>query len=65
MAEPGPDRARMEAVGGHPRVSGPAREFVGEENVRELAGKLDRPVLLPCDVTSDDQMASLPAAIVC
>jgi enoyl-[acyl-carrier protein] reductase I len=30
-----------------------------EENVRELAAKLDNPVLLPCDVTSDEQIAAL------
>jgi len=34
-----------------------------EENVRELAAKLDRPVVLPCDATSDDQLAALPAAL--
>jgi enoyl-[acyl-carrier protein] reductase I len=30
-----------------------------EENVRELAAKLDNPVLAPCDVTSDAQIAEL------
>lgn len=35
-----------------------------EENVRELAGTLGRPsLLLPCDVTSDEQIAALFAAI--
>src|SRR5437870_3739938 len=34
-----------------------------EENVRDLAEKLERPVLLPCDVTSDEQLAALPAAL--
>jgi enoyl-[acyl-carrier protein] reductase I len=34
-----------------------------EENVRELAAKLDNPVLLPCDVTSDEQIASLTEAL--
>jgi len=29
------------------------------ENVQELAGELDRPLLLPCDVTSDAQMAEV------
>lgn len=30
-----------------------------EENVRELAGKLENPLVLPCDVGSDDQIAAL------
>jgi len=34
-----------------------------EENVRELAAKLDNPVVLPCDVTSDEQIAALAAAL--
>ncbi len=34
-----------------------------EENVRELAEKLDSPLLLPCDVTSDHQIAELGAAL--
>src|ERR1700740_708067 len=34
-----------------------------EENVRELAAKLDSPVLAPCDVTSDDQIAALAATL--
>src|ERR1700731_3072505 len=34
-----------------------------EENVRELAGKLDNPVVLPCDVASDEQIAALRAAL--
>src|SRR5271167_2441889 len=29
------------------------------ENVRELAATLDRPLVLPCDVTSDEQIAAL------
>jgi len=33
------------------------------ENVQELAGELDRPLLLPCDVTSDAQMAEVFEAI--
>ena len=28
-----------------------------EENVRELAAKLENPLVLPCDVTSDEQIA--------
>jgi enoyl-[acyl-carrier protein] reductase I len=34
-----------------------------EENVRELAATLDNPLILPCDVTSDEQVAQLGAAI--
>src|SRR6266852_6868251 len=34
-----------------------------EENVRELAGKLDNPLVLPCDVASDEQIAALHAAL--
>lgn len=34
-----------------------------EENVRELAEGLDSPVLLPCDVTSDEQIAALGAGL--
>ncbi len=30
-----------------------------EENVRELAGILDNPLVLPCDVSSDEQIAEL------
>ena len=34
-----------------------------EENVRELAGKLESPLVLPCDVTSDQQIAELAATL--
>jgi enoyl-[acyl-carrier protein] reductase I len=34
-----------------------------EENVRELAAKLENTIVLPCDVSSDEQMAALAAAI--
>jgi enoyl-[acyl-carrier protein] reductase I len=34
-----------------------------EENVRELAAQLDQPVLAPCDVASDEQIADLAATI--
>ena len=33
------------------------------ENVRELAEKLERPLILPCDVTSDGQIADLAASL--
>src|SRR3954467_10328528 len=32
-----------------------------EENVRELAAKLDNPLVLPCDVTVDGQIDELAA----
>jgi len=34
-----------------------------EENVRELAGTLTNPLILPCDVASDDQIAALAADV--
>jgi len=34
-----------------------------EENVRDLAATLDAPLLLPCDVASDQQIADLAPAI--
>jgi enoyl-[acyl-carrier protein] reductase I len=34
-----------------------------EENVRELAEKLDHPLVLPCDVTDDGQIAELASAV--
>jgi enoyl-[acyl-carrier protein] reductase I len=34
-----------------------------EENVRELAAQLDNPLVLPCDVTSDQQIADLAASL--
>src|SRR5689334_25189030 len=34
-----------------------------EENVRELAGGLQSPLVLPCDLTSDQQISDLAAAI--
>ena len=34
-----------------------------EENVRELAAGLEDAVVLPCDVTSDDQIAALAASV--
>ena len=34
-----------------------------EENVRELAASLNNPLLLPCDVTSDQQIAELGASL--
>jgi len=34
-----------------------------EENVRELAAKLDRPLVLPCDVTSDEEIVALTSSL--
>jgi enoyl-[acyl-carrier protein] reductase I len=34
-----------------------------EENVRELAGGLDRPVILPCDVSKDEDLETLAASV--
>lgn len=34
-----------------------------EENVRELAATLEQPLVLPCDVTSDEQIAALASSI--
>ena len=34
-----------------------------EENVRELAATLENPLILPCDVTSDEQIAELGRAL--
>jgi enoyl-[acyl-carrier protein] reductase I len=34
-----------------------------EENVRDLSEKLESPLVLPCDVTNDDQVADVVAAI--
>jgi enoyl-[acyl-carrier protein] reductase I len=34
-----------------------------EENVRELAAKLENPVIAPCDVGSDEQIADLAATL--
>jgi enoyl-[acyl-carrier protein] reductase I len=34
-----------------------------EENVRELAEKLENPLVLPCDVSNDDQIAALATTV--
>jgi len=34
-----------------------------EENVRELAEKLENPLVLPCDVSNDDQIAALATTL--
>src|SRR5258706_7405860 len=34
-----------------------------EENVRDLAVKLDNPLVLPCDVANDEQVAGLTSTL--
>jgi enoyl-[acyl-carrier protein] reductase I len=34
-----------------------------EENVRDLAGQLENPLVLPCDVASDEQIAGLTSSL--
>jgi enoyl-[acyl-carrier protein] reductase I len=34
-----------------------------EKNVRDLAGSLDRPVILPCDVTRDEELDALATSV--
>src|SRR5256712_13172524 len=34
-----------------------------EENVRDLAAKLEQPLVVPCDVASDQQIADLAASL--
>jgi enoyl-[acyl-carrier protein] reductase I len=50
-----------EAAGARLALTYPSARL--EENVRELAEKLQHPVLLPCDVASDEQIAELAASI--
>jgi len=49
------------AAGARLALSYPSERL--EENVRELAAKLDNPLILPCDVTSDQQIADLASSI--
>lgn len=50
-----------EAAGARLALTWPSERL--EENVRELAAKLTNPVLAPCDVASDQQIADLAAAL--
>ena len=50
-----------EAAGARLALTYPSARL--EENVRELAEKLQHPVLLPCDVASDEQIAELAASL--
>lgn len=50
-----------EAAGARLALTYPSQRL--EENVRELAEKLQRPLVLPCDVTSDEQIDHLAQAI--
>ena len=58
---PGRSPRRRQAAGARLALTYPSERL--EENVRELAAKLDNPLVLPCDVTSDEQIAELPAAL--
>jgi len=49
------------AAGARLAVTYPSERL--EENVRELAATLDNPLVLPCDVTSDEQIDALAASI--
>jgi enoyl-[acyl-carrier protein] reductase I len=50
-----------EAAGARLALTYPSARL--EENVRELAEKLQHPVLLPCDVASDEQIADLTTTL--
>src|SRR5256714_3674641 len=49
------------AAGARLAVTYPSERL--EENVRELAATLEKPLVLPCDVASDEQVDALAAAI--
>ncbi len=49
------------AAGGRLAMTYPSERL--EENVRDLAATLDNTLILPCDVTSDDQIATLAATL--
>jgi enoyl-[acyl-carrier protein] reductase I len=49
------------AAGARLALSYPSERL--EENVRELAATLENPVVLPCDVSSDQQIADLAAGV--
>src|SRR5437660_10343748 len=49
------------AVGARLALTYPSARL--EENVRDLAEKLENPLLAPCDVTSDDQVTELAATV--
>jgi enoyl-[acyl-carrier protein] reductase I len=49
------------AVGARLALTYPSERL--EENVRELAAKLENPLVLPCDVANDQQIADLAASL--
>src|SRR5688572_29904053 len=51
----------VQAAGARVALTYPSARL--EENVRELAAKLENPLILPCDVTSDAQVAALTEAL--
>jgi enoyl-[acyl-carrier protein] reductase I len=48
---------RVQAAGARVALTYPSARL--EENVRELAAKLENPLMLPCDVTSDQEVSAL------
>jgi len=51
----------IQAAGARVALTYPSARL--EENVRELAEKLDNPLILPCDVASDEQIAALASSL--
>jgi enoyl-[acyl-carrier protein] reductase I len=51
----------VQAAGARVALTYPSARL--EENVRELAEKLDNPLILPCDVASDEQIAALASSL--
>jgi len=51
----------MAAAGARLALTYPSERL--EENVRELAATLENPLVLPCDVSSDEQIAALASAL--
>src|SRR5213595_1937179 len=52
---------RAAAAGARLALTYPSERL--EENVRDLAGQLENPVLLPCDVANDQQIADVGVAL--
>jgi enoyl-[acyl-carrier protein] reductase I len=51
----------VQAAGARLALTYPSERL--EENVRELAAKLENPLVLPCDVARDDQIAALASVL--
>jgi enoyl-[acyl-carrier protein] reductase I len=52
---------RVQAAGARVALTYPSARL--EENVRELAAKLENPLILPCDVTSDAEVSALTGVL--